>query len=494
MRYLLNGFRTLLREFVRSNMKKILLFTLAALLFSVGSHAQTTYDVPVITDLPDTTPPEPSVVYPMEVIQTNIIQEEIYEPLPLEVVYSPDVFGEMSRGLFRGSFAQNAAWNFRNNFGFSMGAMEGWYFIKNGSVSPFSDSTDKQSSSTTSLHASVFTNYAADKSAIHLEYGANYSFYPEQVKSTEFINHSVNAAYTYKLGNSARFNLRDTFSSYANDPLGDIFSANLSMGRLIAGSSYYDIIFTQRRYTRNSASASLTADVTGKGTNANIFGSYDNYWYSKDSDVDIIEDYYSALVGGGVSQRITDWLSLGSSYSVQLNDDLDDSKIHRVEVGNFQFNISPNVEVYAGGGVEFISNRNDKGYQTGISARAGINYSTSINSLYANYTRAMRSVSGSRLLLPSDTVTIGLGQPLGSRTNIRVMGYYQRSTQFNDTGALTAWQGMTSMEFLIGAGFVATANYSYRYQKNSINLLSSVPYAERQTVSVGLQYVWPSGR
>ena len=464
------------------------------LVFSAGSNAQSGNEAPVFSDLPDSTPPESSVVYPAEVYQPNVVSEEIQDPTPETVVYSPDVFGEILGGVFRGSYAQNESWNFNNNFGFFLGVNEGWYFIENANENPSSDSTGKQSSSGTSLSASIYTNYATNKSAMHLDYSANYSMYPEQEKSTDYINHGVSAAYIYKLGKSSRFQLRDIFSSSSNDPLGDLFSVNPSMGRLMAGSSYYDIVFTQRRYTRNSAMASLSADVTGKGTIANVFGLYDNYWYSKDPDMEDVEDYYSASVGGGINQWITNWLSLGSTYSIQLNDDLDDSKIHRVEVGNFQFKPSPDIEIYAAGGIEFVDDPTVKGYQTRISARTGINYSTSINSLYVNYTRSMKSVSGSRLLLPSDTITVGLGQPLGSRINVRLMGYYQRSTPFNDTAGLTAWQGMASMEYFIGAGFIASANYSYRYQKNSITLLSSVPYAARQTVSVGLQYVWPSVR
>ena len=477
-------------------MKKILLFTLMLLLFSAVSYAQSGNDVPVFSDLPDSTPPESPIVYPAEVYQSNVIPEEINNPLPETVIYSPEVFGAMSRGLFRGSFTQNETWNFLNNFGFFLGVNEGWYFIENADSNLISDSTGKQSSSSaTSLSASVYTNYSAKKSAMHLDYTANYSMYPEQEKSTDYINHSVSAAYIYKLGNNSRFQLRDIFSSHTNDPLGDIFAVNPSIGRLLAGSYYYDIVFTQRRYTRNSASASLSADVTGKSTIANVFGTYDNYWYSKDSDVeDVMEDYYSASVGFGVSQWITNWLSLGSSYSVQLNDDLDDSKTHRVEIGSFQFNPSPNIDIYAASGVEFVDNRINKGYQARISARTGISYSTPINSLYADYTRSIRSVSGSRLLLPSDTVTVGLGQPLGSRANIRLIGYYQRSTPYNDTGVMTAWQGMASVEYLIGSGFIVSSNYSYRYQKNSISLLSSIPYAERQAVSIGLQYAWPAGR
>jgi len=482
-------------QFAGTDMKKFLLLTLVILALSARSYAQAPIGSSVNTEKPDATPPNPSVVYPLEVVQPDIKQDVIYDPPPETVEYAPDVFGEMSRGLLRGSFAQDAAWNLRNNFGFSLGAQRGYYFLGDDSENPFPDSTEKQSSSATSLSASVFTNYASGKSAMHLDYGASYSLYPERRNSLDKINHSVSAAYTYRIAERASFQLRDHFSLSTNDPLDDIFSINPSFGRFLAGSSYYDIILSMQRYTRNTATASLSADVTGKGTNASVFGTYENFWYGEQySGTGALEDYYSAEVGARLSQRITNWLSLGSSYSIQLNDDLENSRTHRVEIGRFQFALSPNVEVYASGGLEFTDSRTDKGYETRVLANAGITWSTQINSLYANYSRTMRSVSGSWMLLPSDTVTVGLGQPLGSRTNLRLMGYYQRSSSLRESGLLTAYQGVASMEYAIVSGLFASASYSYRYQENSISSLSGIPHAERSTISFGLQYAWPSGR
>lgn len=481
-------------QITRIDMKKFLLLTLYILSLSALIYAQAPQAAPVDSELPDATLPSPPVVYPVEVFQEEVYQAAIYDPPPKPIDYAPDVFGEMSSGLLRGSFAQDAAWNLRNNFGFSLGAQEGYYFIGNGSDNPFG-STGKQSSSATSFSASAFTNYASGKSAIHLDYGANYPFYPERRNSVDDINHSAVAAYTYRITDKARFQLRDQFSSYADDPLGDLFSINPSLGRILAGSSIYDIIFASQRYTRNSATASISADITGKGTNANVFGLYENFWYGDQySGTGTLNDYYSAEIGVSVNQRIKNWLSLGSSYSIQLNDDLNNSQNHRVEIGRFQFALSPNVEVYASGGVEFAENRVDKGYHTRVLAHSGITWSTPINSLYADYSRTMRAVSGSRLLLPSDTVTAGLGQPIGSRTNLRLMGYYQKSSSLDAPGLLTAYQGMASMEYLIASGFFVSATYSYRYQKNSISALSGIPHAERSTISAGLQYVWPSKR
>jgi hypothetical protein len=97
-------------------------------------------------------------------------------------------------------------------------------------------------------------------------------------------------------------------------------------------------------------------------------------------------------------------------------------------------------------------------------------------------------------MLPSDAVVAGFGKPVGDRLNIRLIGYYQQSKDLLDSGRLTAYQGQASMECLLVSGLAASVNYSYRYQKNSISALGGIPHSERQTISAGLQYTWPSRR
>jgi len=483
-------------------MKKLLILTFVIYSFSVQVYSQVYVDQ-IYSDiaLPDAAEINPPAVYPVEVFSPNIIQDRIYDSTPNMVEYSPRLFGGMRANLLPGSFSQDTAWDLRNNFGFSLGAHEGYYFSGSSPENtplenPLLDSINlKDSSYATSLSASAFTNYASNKSAIHLDYGAGYRFYPEQRNSIDGIDHSVNAAYMYQINNRVNFRIHDHFSSSSNDPLGDIFSMNASLGRLLAGSSYFDVFFTPRRYTRNTASANFSADVTGKGTNVTFFGSYDNYWYENQSfGTETSNDYYSARVGAGLSQRITRWLSFGSSYSIQLNNDLKDSQTHRVEVGRFQFDLSPDINVYFSGGIEIADTGIDDGYKSRLSTRAGISYTTEVNRLYAEYSRTMHSVSGFREQLPSDTVLIGLGQPLGNRTSLRLMWHYLRSSDVRKSGTLSAHQCQASIQFIIASGLYASANYSYRYQINSIHTLSGIPNSDRSTISGGLVYSWPSRR
>ena len=476
-------------------MKYFLMFTLAILAFSTTIYAQANTDKIYSEDPPDATQPNPSIIYPLAVNESEVIQEKIYNPEPIAVRYSPDIFGSYVANTVAGSFSQENAWNLRNNFGFSLSASEGYYFNDNSRDNPDLNSTRNKASSATSLSASVFTNYKSGNAAMHLDYGAGYRFYPERENSINGVGHNVSAAYMHQINERTSFQLRDHLSSYANDPLGDFFSVNSSFDRLLAGSNYYDILLSQKRNIRNTVTGTVSSDVTGKSTNVRVFGSYDNYWYGEQDFTDgRIGNFYSAKVGVGLQQGITRWLSLGSTYSIQLNDDLKDSRIHRVDVGNFQFELSPNIEVHASGGVELADAGDSEGYRTNLAARAGMSYSTQTSRIYADYSRTLMSVSGFSRLLPSDTVLVGLGQPVGERANFRVMWYYQRSSDFHDNGHLSAHQGMASMEYIIISGLFASVNYTRRYQENSISSLSGIPSSNRSMLSLGLTYSWPSGR
>ena len=471
-------------------MKKILAATLLMLAFSTRIFAQVYSEEPS-----DAAKPKPSIIYPVTPYGVEVIQEKIYEPAPVTVRYTPEIYGNYVANTVAGSFSQENAWNLRNNFGFSLHASDGYYFRDDSRENPNPESTRQKASSAASLSANVFTNYRSGNSAMHLDYGAGYRFYPERENSINGVGHNFSGAYMYQISDRARLQLRDHLSSYSNDPLGDFFSINSSFDRLIAGSNYYDILLSQRRHTRNTLSGSLSSDVTGKRTNVRIFGSYDNYWYGEQEFEDgKTRNFYSAKVGASVHQGITSWLSLGSSYSIQLNNDLKEYQIHRVDVGNLQFELSPSIEVHASGGVEITESGNSEGYRTRVAARAGISYSNQMNRIYADYSRTMMSVSGFNRRLPSDTYLVGLGQPIGERANLRVTWYYQRSYDFHDDGHFSAYQGMASMEYIIISGLYASVNYTRRYQENSINSLAGIPASNRSMFSFGLSYSWPSGR
>ena len=397
--------------------------------------------------------------------------------IPIPVEYLPGVTENVWSTPVAWSFVDTISWNPINNFGFSLGANGG--YISN----VYPNSIEKQSSTLSALSARVFTNLGQTKSRLHLDYEAGYRIY-QQENSMNGVSHHGSINYAYRPNRKMEFQLWDTFSSSLNDPL-DTNTFSLSDFNLLP-SAAYDVYFMPQRTTQNSAQARFSINLTSS-TLVNITGSYDSYWYEQ-----LFDDAHTAKGGIGLNQRITDWLSLSTSYSFYLNDvseNLREQQIHHVEIGKFQFNLSQNVEVFASGGIEIteIDNR----YRVQEMAQVGISRNTPTNTLHASYQRAMLSIFGYHRILPSDTVTIGLGQRITDRTSFQLNGSYRRSQDFNDSGLLRSYSGGAQFEYALTSTLFASVNYTYQYQNNSIQIFADLPHFNRSMVFVGLQYAWP---
>jgi hypothetical protein len=380
------------------------------------------------------------------------------------------------------SFSNAVAWSERNRFGFSLGVNEGYI------SSVFPNVVDKHSSTLTALSGNIFANFGRRKSRLHFDYGAGYRFYQQQ-STMNGIDHYGTISYTYQTSRKSRFQLSDIVSSSLNDPFS---STSPSLATTIdwTPSPSYSVLFLPQRVTQNQAEARFSADLT-RSTHISVFGSYTSYWYDKQ----LFGDINAAQVGAGLDQRITNWLFLTSTYSTYLNtvdERLRDYQIHRLEVGRFRFMLSRNVELFASGGLELADTRDQ--FRTEGMFRAGISRTTETNLIYANYQRTMISALGYRRVLPSDVVSVGLGQRLTDRTNFRLSGSYMRSSDFDAAGLLRGYSGQAQFEYALLSSLFASINYNYQYQKNSITLLQDIPRFDRSMVFVRLQYAWPSIR
>jgi hypothetical protein len=454
------------------DMKKHLFAFLVLMGFSLQIYAQD-------TSRPDTTPPI------LPTYGSSIAEEgdaTVIDSIPIPVEYTPSVVDNDWTSPVLWSFADSVVWSPTNKFGFTVGANEGYV------TNVYSESAGKRSTSLTSLSASAFANLGRGESVLHLGYDAGYRFYQRE-DSLNGIDHSGNFFYSRPLNRRARLQLTDSLHSSVNDPLSDIdFSFQAIPGVNWGYNSYYDALFSAQRITRNNARANIDINLTNS-TQFNVFGQYDNYWYEKQ----FANNIYAVSVGAGLSQRITNWLSLSTAYSVSLNDVAEEFrsiKIHRVEVGNLHFHLSPTIEVSVGGGLEIADINDEYKFQEMITA--SISRMKDTNQLFASYQRSMTSVLGFYRVLPSDTISVGLGQRISQKTNVRLVGSYMRSSDFDDSGLLRSYSASASFEYALTSNLFASANYTYQYQNNSIGVLNYIPHFDRSMVFAGIQYVWPS--
>jgi hypothetical protein len=381
------------------------------------------------------------------------------------------------------SFSDTIASRARNHIGFSLNAIEGRL------SNVFPNSLGSHSATLTAFSSSVFANFGGrGKSRLHFEYGAGYRNYSRQ-QGMSGVDYNGSIAYTYNASRRLRFRLSDTASSSLNDPFS---SQSLSLSTAIdwTPSPSYDVLVLPQRITRNQAGGQLDYDFT-RNSHFYVSGSYNSYLYGKQEfgDVDTVQ------VGVGLDQRITNWLSLSSSYSTYLNnvdERLLDHQIHRLEISRFRFMLSRNVEVFASGGVGVADTRGY--YRTDGMFRAGITRTSEKNVINVNYQRTMISALGYSRVLPSDVVTLGVGQRLTSRTNFRLSSSYTRSSDFDYSGLLKAYGAGAQLEHALAANLFASANYTYQYQKNSIKALADVQHFDRFVAFVSLQFTWPSIR
>ena len=117
-----------------------------------------------------------------------------------------------------------------------------------------------------------------------------------------------------------------------------------------------------------------------------------------------------------------------------------------------------------------------------------------MNVIYANYQRTMMTALGFDRVLPSDMVTLGLGQRISERTSFRLSGSYMHGADYDYAGLLQGYFGKAQFEYALHSNLFVSANYTYQRQSNTISRLSDVPYFNRSIVFVSLQFAWPSIR
>ncbi|HSW39096.1 MAG TPA: hypothetical protein VLL97_06355, partial [Acidobacteriota bacterium] len=326
------------------------------------------------------------------------------------------------------------------------------------------------------------------RSRLHLNYRAGYRVY-HQKRDLDGTDHNANITYTYQTSRNSRLQLSNYLNSSLNDPYSS-FGPDLGTSIDWTASPSYSVLFFPRRVTQNRAGGRFDYNVTEK-THVNFFAYYLNHWYSEQRfrDVEAVE------VGAGLNQVVTSWMRISSSYSTYLyssNDRFRENQIHRIEAGRFRFMVSRDVEVFASGGIEIL-NRRDQ-WHTYPMVRIGISRFSINNVIYANYQRTMTSALGYDRVLWTDSVTVGLGQRISDRSNLRLSTSYTRSSDFDLRGLLRGLYGQAQFEYALLSNLFASVNYSHQYQENTITVLTDVPHYDRSMIFAGLRFSWPAMR
>jgi hypothetical protein len=438
-----------------------LLFT--AILFAAPVFAQESQEEP---------PSEPATDQQPE--QQSELREK---PIEVPVNSQSQNNSRASRSLLN-----SIAWNTKNRIGFSLSASEGR--ISNTAR----NSMEQRPSMLSAFSGGIFTNAGRHKSTLHFDYRFGYRIYNQQ-RTMNGAEHNGSVSWNYRMTRKIGFTISDSASSSLNDPFGSFMSQPVVSGGL-APSPSYEVQYAPQRVFQNQARGQINFDFS-KSSSVRIFSSYDRRQYEKQEkdSIDAIQ------LGAGLDQRITGWMSISSNYSTYLNDTegrLRNSQIHQFELGRFRFKLSRAMEIFGSGGISVTKNLNE--YRTQGMFQAGISRFSRNNTIGVNYLRTMITALGYSRILPSDSVTISLGQRLTDRMNLQLSGSYLRSSDFEVSGRLNGSNARAQFEYALLSNLFVSINYVYQNQKNTIAVLSNMPYYNRTTAFLSLQYAWPAMR
>jgi hypothetical protein len=382
------------------------------------------------------------------------------------------------------SFPDEVSQNARNHFGFSVGVFEIY------SSNVYSSDVAPSDATVTSFYPRVYANVNKRKSQFHFDYGFGYGIYKNQ-SDLNAAEHVGNLTYDVKVSRKVSFKISDRVSSSNNDyasPLNPIGAPPMSH------SAYsYDPLLSHQRTTQNTVEGEIQFGITRKSS-LGFFSSYQIY--RRDIQEPVNTDMDGILAGVGYEYQVAKWLSIRSSYSAYLNnvnENYDDSKTSRLEVGSFHFKLGRTWDIEVAGGADFVYLKNHD-HRIGWNFRQRLSHVSRTNSFAVMYQRDFRSLTTVSGPLQSDSVSTDLGHRLTRWMTFQASFSYMNGREAFDVGKLRSYMGNSALQFAISPCVIATMSYGYQYQTNTIHVAPSSLNINRSVAYVGLQYLWPSSR
>ena len=396
-------------------------------------------------------------------------QEESIQPR------KPDTFS-----LGAQSMAESMLDGTRHHIGFTLGVYGAY------TSNVFASYQQRRDSVFSSFVPRVFINLGKRKSQLHVSFGGGYRLYNGH-RDLDSADYYGNARYSLALSKRTTLQITDRMSSSKNDA-GSFVYAPIFAPIAASSGSYYDILLSRQRVTRNAMAASLNFQV-GKKHNFGVFTGYDSYRYQVDSPVNanVIE------VGGDYRVNLTKWLVLSNSYATYLtnvDERFRDARIHRLEAGGLDFRLSRTWRFWASGGVEVSQYQGVN--RVGPSATASVFHMSRKAAVNIMYHKGFASAVGLSRVLNSDNFNARMGYRVTSWILATLQAAYYRSSEQSGAGILRTLWGGGGFEFALVNGLVASVNYSYQNQKAQYFTTSTQLGLNRYVARLGLQYFWPS--
>jgi hypothetical protein len=347
-----------------------------------------------------------------------------------------------------------------------------------------------------SFNARFFFNRPGRNSQFHFDAGAGYRMYKRSNQLYKNWDVTGNVQYSRQLSKRTSFAISDHIFTIHNDAssLESVYST--SYFNYGDPSSYYNYRFSTefllnlQQINRNDLAGSITFETSRK-SHLGIFGDYQIYDFlsSEAGNADSIS------AGANFAYQLTEWLSLSSSYSTYLNNvdqKYSDSRAQTVRVGDLRFHLTPNWDLWAGGGVHFSGSGGQAANQVVGTVDAGIERYAENLSLGVRYQRGLTSIIGIPGLVNSDQVYANIRYALKRWMTLRFTSAYHRNKDISG-GELRVFSNGGGMQIAFLKYLIASASYVYQSQKAQ-NFAVPGMGLNRSLVSLGLQFIWPASR
>jgi hypothetical protein len=393
------------------------------------------------------------------------------------------------------SFFSSLSENRRNPIGLSFAAYQLY------ATSAIQNEADSHPANISIVRSRIFTNLGRRQSRLHFDFSGGYRFY----KDNEQLNNAEGNGYiSYEYQATRRFGIKitDRVSSQVNDfTFGS--DSNLIQQSATPATSY-TLMQTNHRVTLNNIGGELNLKLS-RDSSLGFFSTYEIY----QADNGTINNEATDIIQAGLNyeHKVTRWMSFTSNWSTYLNNvdpQYRDSKVYRVEIGGFHFNLSRRWDFNISGGADILDSKGQKRRTEG-SGRAFLSHSSESNTLVFSYQRGFFSSNGLANVLQSDVFSARFGQKLKNWLNFQMSGSYFLSRDPIEShingGAMTFTGNNTSsynlnmsLEFSVLRNMVSVINAGYQNQKNTLHLFADNLNIDRYIASFGLQYFFPSVR
>jgi len=252
-----------------------------------------------------------------------------------------------------------------------------------------------------------------------------------------------------------------------------------------------EVSFERRRFTRNSLNGAIHYQPTRR-INLGVFSNYSYYDY--EFPVTETESVHAIQAGVTYDHQLTSWLYLANSYSAYLNrvdQEYQDARIHRLQVGGLKFRLGRNWEASGAGGVEYVDTYGRNGFNESVSA--GLTWSSRTSALSLSYHRGFFSLIGLQEVYQSDRGTAAFGSRLSPWINLQISGSFLSGNRFGAYGFMELYYAQAGLEFALPANMVASVNGFYVDQRGD-DPGGVYLTGERFVAHVGLQYLFPGNR